>query len=160
FEVTTDISSLAVDDLGRVVTGHKDGSLRIWDARAGSLRATAAGHAAFVGDMAIRGDTLITSSWDRTMHRWAFPSGEPRGSFESFDEGINTMAISPGGELIAVTYGAHTVSLRDGAQGRLLERIPTAGRVACAGFLDDDHLITGSDSGRLEIVDIAPHPRP
>ena len=151
FEVGPVISALAVDDAGRIVTGHKDGTLRIWDARRGALLATATGHTVEVEQIAILGDTLITGSWDLTARRWAYPSGEPRGVFSTSDRGF---AVSPGGDLIVAASGAGTVKLWDAARGRLLADLPASMQLAGAAFTDGDHVVVAG-SGRLELLDVA-----
>ncbi|HET7499462.1 MAG TPA: protein kinase [Kofleriaceae bacterium] len=158
-EVATPVSSLAVDDRGRLVTGHEDGTLRIWDARDGRLLATASGHSANIAELAITGDELISNSWDLTTRRWALPSGEPRGLVRRFDRIVDAVTVSPGGQLIAAAEAPATVSLWDSAQGRLLAQIPTADQLRYVAFLDDDHLIAGGDGGRLELLDVSQPPR-
>jgi eukaryotic-like serine/threonine-protein kinase len=155
FDVPADVSALALDDHGRVVTGHDDGTLRIWDARAGTLLATAAGHTAHINQVAIRGETLVTGSWDQTTRLWAFPSGEPRGILKTFDKLTSNVALSPGGQLIATADSSGVVDLWDGAQGRLLVQIPTSADLAYLAFLDDDHLVGGGAGGRLELIDLS-----
>ena len=55
-----------------VVTGHADGSVRLFDAATGALRAELRAHTEQVPALAIHpgGDDLITASWDRTVRRW------------------------------------------------------------------------------------------
>jgi WD40 repeat protein len=158
FGVPVHISALALDDHGHVVTGHEDGTARIWDARTGAPLATTAGHTAHVNQVEIRGETLVTGSWDLTTRLWAFPSGEPRGILKTFEKLTGNVALSPGGQLIATADGTGIVNLWDGAQGRLLAQIPTSAELAHLAFLDDDHLVAGGDGGRLELIDLSVRP--
>ncbi|HEU4730022.1 MAG TPA: protein kinase, partial [Kofleriaceae bacterium] len=159
FEIATPISALAIDDHGRAITGHEDGTLRIWDARQGLLLATATGHSAYLGEIAILGDVVITSGWDLTTRRWALPSGEPRGVIKRFDRVVDAVALSPSGHLIAAAEDPASVSLWDSAQGRLLAQIPASDRLSYVAFLDDDHLVAGGAGGRLELFDVSQPPR-
>jgi WD40 repeat protein len=115
-----DIWELALDDRDHVIIGFRDGTLQIWDASragpaaadarseiAGNLVATSTGHTALVSILEIRGDTLLSISWDRTLRRWAFPSGEPLGRvLKSFDDA----AISPSGQWITSWSAASTAT--------------------------------------------------
>src|SRR6185295_862045 len=53
FETPGDVTALAVDDSGRIVTGHEDGTVRIWNGSTGELLATATGHAAYITEIAL-----------------------------------------------------------------------------------------------------------
>ncbi len=147
------ISVIAVDDHDHVVTGHDDGTLRIWDARTGAQLAKAAAHTSHVTGLELRGDTLFTGGWDGMLRRWAFPSGEARGIFKSFDD----VSISPSGTWIASADGSAAVGLLDGTQVRLFERLPATDGLAHVAFLDDDHVVVagGGDRGRLEVIDLS-----
>jgi WD40 repeat protein len=157
FEVPGEISALAVDDAGRIVTGYSDGALQIWNGRAGAVLATAAGHAAPIAMIAIQGGELITGSWDLTMRRWGFPSGAALGVVK-FDQAVDDVSPSPGGALFAIAEGPDTMSVWDIAQGRTLERFPTLDGLAAAAFVDDDHVVVGGDRGRLELIDVSVPP--
>ncbi|HEX3483013.1 MAG TPA: serine/threonine-protein kinase [Kofleriaceae bacterium] len=157
FEVPGEISALAVDDAGRIVTGYSDGALQIWNGHAGAVVAAAAGHAAPIAMIAIQGGELITGSWDLTMRRWAFPSGAALGVVR-FDKAVDDVSPSPGGALFAIADGPDTISVWDIAQGRMLERFPALDGLAAAAFVDDDHVAVGGDSGRLELIDVSVPP--
>jgi len=75
-----DVTALALDDAGHLVTGHGDGGLRIWDTRTHASIGKLDGHSAHVEDIALRGGRLVTTSWDRTTRAWIIPSGSPRGT--------------------------------------------------------------------------------
>ena len=153
------ITALAVDDRERVVTGHEDGTVRIWNARTGAVLTTIAAHAAHVTDVQLRGDELVTASWDLSTRRWAFPSGEGRGILERFDRLVDDAGISPDGQLLVAADGAAEVKLWDGAQGRLIEEIPTMESLTCVEFIDDEHVVAGGAHGRLEVFELTARTR-
>ena len=152
---STSISAVAVDDGGHVVTGHEDGTIRIWEASTGTLLGTASGHTAHIGDLEIRGETLASSSWDLTQRRWAVPSGASRGILKRFDRAISASMMSPGGTLMATADGTGAVSLYDGEQGRMLEQLPSVDGLASVAFTDENHLVVGGAGGHLELLDLA-----
>jgi WD40 repeat protein/tRNA A-37 threonylcarbamoyl transferase component Bud32 len=162
------ISRLALDGHDHVVTGHDDGTLRIWDASSGSvtgqasasgdggsprnLLSTLIGHTANIVILEIRGDTLLSTSWDGTLRLWKFPSGEAHDRvFKSFEHA----AISPDQQWIATVDGSAMVSVWDGKKDRLIEQIPTAEALRRVVFVDDHHLVVGGKYGRLELIDLS-----
>jgi WD40 repeat protein len=164
-----DVWELALDDRDHVVVGFRDGTIQIWDASragpatadarreiAGNLVAMSTGHTALVSILEIRGDTMLSISWDRTLRRWAFPSGKPLGRIlKSFDDA----SISPSGQWVATVEGSAAVSLWDSTRDRVLEQIPTAEVPTNVVFVDEDHVVVGGEHGRLELIDLSEKPR-
>jgi WD40 repeat protein len=157
FDAGTDITALALDELDRVVTGHGDGAIRIWEARTGRLLQLLTGHAAHVSDLELRGATLVTGSWDLTTRVWSFPSGEPLTTLTSAAQLIHSVAMSPDGHLFAIADGSAVVKVRDAERGRLLEQIPTTGEAVGLVFADDGHVVVAGANGRVELVELAGH---
>ncbi|HEX8114175.1 MAG TPA: WD40 repeat domain-containing protein, partial [Kofleriaceae bacterium] len=119
---------------------------------AGDPLATQRRHAAPISALEIRGNTLFSFSLDQSMRRWTLPSGEPRErAYMRFDGS----AMSPSGEWIATVSGLPAVSLWDSAKGRLLWQLPAGEPLTSVVFLDDDHVVVGGKTGRLEILDVS-----
>jgi WD40 repeat protein len=156
FEAAADITALAFDDRGDLVTGHDDGAVRLWDARTGAPLGVMVGHTARVDNLEARGSTLVSGSWDDTTRRWALPSGEPLGIVNSSHQRRNQIATSPDGLWIASTDGGPLLSILDAEHGRAIERIPLSDGLETARFVDDDHVMVGTDQGDIELVSIAP----
>jgi len=154
----TDVTALALDDDGRVATGHEDGTVHIWDGRAGTLLATARGHSAHVQTLALYGDTLWSDSWDLSLRRWAFPSGESLGVVKQFDRAVEAAARSPDGRWLATVDGTRALALWDTARGRLVDRIPTTDASRALVYVAEDRVIVGGDGGHLELFDLAVAP--
>ena len=149
-----DLATITVDDAGHVVTGHDDGTVRVWDT-AGAMLATIHAHTAHISWLEIRGDVLFTSSWDQTVRAWDLTTGASRGIVLSRIR--DAVAISPDGRTLATSERAGFVDVWD-AGGRQLERLSTTGAVTGVGFVDDTHVIAGTTTGALEIIDLAaPH---
>jgi WD40 repeat protein/tRNA A-37 threonylcarbamoyl transferase component Bud32 len=156
FEAAADITALAFDDRGDLVTGHDDGAVRLWDARTGAPLGVMVGHTARVDNLEARGSTLVSGSWDDTTRRWALPSGEPLGIVNSSHQRRNQIATSPDGLWIASTDGGPLLSILDAEHGRAIERIPLSDGLETARFVDDDHVMVGTEQGDIELVSIAP----
>jgi WD40 repeat protein len=147
-----DITAVAVDDRDHVVTGHNDGAIRIWTVRLRTATVLS-GHTAHGEMLALRGDRLLSGSWDSTARAWAFPAGDARGIVLS--NAHSAVAVSPDGRWLATVERAGLVDIWESSGGRLIERIATSGVPASAAFVDDDHLAVGSESGVLELFEVS-----
>ncbi|HEY1817056.1 MAG TPA: serine/threonine-protein kinase [Kofleriaceae bacterium] len=156
FDAAADITALVFDDRGDIITGHDDGAVRLWDARTGAALAVMIGHTARASSLEVRGSTLVSGSWDDTTRRWALPSGEPLTIIYSSHQRRNQIATSPDGLWIASTDGGSLLSILDAEHGRVIERIPLRDGLETAHFVDDDHVIVGTEQGDIELVAIAP----
>ncbi|HUJ59157.1 MAG TPA: serine/threonine-protein kinase [Kofleriaceae bacterium] len=155
FDTPPGITALAIDDADRVVTGHSDGAVRVWNDRSGALERELAGHAAQVVDLEIRGATLVTGSWDLTTRIWSFPGGAPLATLGHDERPVVDLAMSPDGELIAIADGEAAVGIWDATRGRLLEQLPTSDPLASVVFVDDDRVAVGGSGGHVELFDLA-----
>jgi WD40 repeat protein len=113
------------------------------------------GHAAHVGELELRGATLVSGSWDLTTRIWAFPSGDPITTLTSTTQLASGPALSPDGRLLAIADGSAAVKVWDAERGRLLEQIPTTEEVASVAFADDGRVVVGGARGRVELVELA-----
>jgi hypothetical protein len=87
-----------------IVTGSHDGTARTWEAATGSEKMVLAGHRGTVADAAFTpgGTRVVTGSSDRDVRVWDAASRAPRSPFEG-DSGVNALAVSPDGALVAAT---------------------------------------------------------
>jgi WD40 repeat protein len=154
FDVPGGVTALALDDADHLVSGHDDGTIRMWNARTGALVHTMTGHTAHIAAVMIRGSTLVSNSWDLTTRRWTFPTGEPLGMLSTGYRLVDEIAVSADGDLIAIADGTNVLAIWDSDHGRLIHRIPTADEIVCATFVDATHVVVGGIGGRLELVDI------
>jgi eukaryotic-like serine/threonine-protein kinase len=156
FDAAADITALTWDDARHVIiTGHDDGAVRLWDERGAAL-AVLVGHTAPISSLDLRGETLVSGSWDDTTRRWAYPSGELLDVVHSTHQRRKQLATSPNGEWSAATDGGAVLSIVDTARGRELQRIPTNDGLETVFFVDDDHVIVGTEHGHVELIAIAP----
>jgi len=155
FDSADPIGAIAVADDGRVISGHASGAIRIWDARTGRVLVTAGGHTANVARLELRGDTLVSDSWDLTTRRWAFPSGRALGIVKRFARMQDTIAVAPDDDILATAQETGMVLLWDTAQGRLVDQLSTSDALAAVAFVDERHVIAGGDGGHLELFELS-----
>lgn len=135
------------------------------------LRVETGTHTDAINDIAIDDNNhyLVTGSWDRTVRVWSLeaegalvttlrpPIGPP------FDGSITSVAITPGGDTIAVggllsfSEGVESnhIYVFDRASGAMTQRIPVAGDVTQAMiFASDTLLIYGTGGCGMSMVDL------
>jgi eukaryotic-like serine/threonine-protein kinase len=151
-----ELAAIALDDAGHVVTGHDDGTVRIWDARAGVMTATLRGHTSKVSVIAIRGDRLLTVSWDQTARTWSFPAGQPKATVLSR---AGKAALSPDGRWLATVEHDAIASAWDVDEGRLIEQFAASEPLDAVTFVDATHLAVGGTGGAVETIDLAERTR-
>ena len=103
-----------------LLTGGKDGAVRLWETRTGDLLATLAGQAHGVRALALSpcGRTLATGGPDRTVRLWHYQSGQELLAFGPLEHEVNGLAFSADGQRLAA-------ALHDG--GVRLWHAPAAG---------------------------------
>jgi WD40 repeat protein len=148
----SDATAIAIDDAGHVIIGHGDGAMERYDATTGPTGARLAGHGAHVEDMALRGDRLVTISWDRTTRAWDIGSGASRGVL--LPSSGHSLALSPSGRWLATVDGSPVVNLWDAERGALVEQVAAARPLDAAAFLGEDQLVVGGGDGRLEQIEL------
>ncbi|HEY1549978.1 MAG TPA: serine/threonine-protein kinase [Kofleriaceae bacterium] len=154
FDAAADITALAWDDANHIIiTGHDDGAVRLWDEQGRAL-GVLVGHTARVGSLDVRGGALVSGSWDDTTRRWALPAGELLNVAHSTHQRRKQIATSPSGEWGAVTDGSAALSIVETAHGREIERIPTNDGLETVLFVDDDHVIVGTEHGHVELIEL------
>jgi WD40 repeat protein len=89
-----------------VVTGHNDGTVRVWDAVLGRMVRTLVGHSDAVTAVAVTPDgrLAISGGSDAKAIVWSLTSGQPIQRFEQHTKGIRAVAVTPDGAL-AVSGG-------------------------------------------------------
>lgn len=137
----TDITALAIDQT-HVAIGHADGTIEVWT---GETKRVFGGHSAHVESMTIRGNRLISSSWDRSTRAWDLETGAGKTLISG-----QGLAVSPSGQWLATIDQSQLVSIWDATEGRLLEQLPASSSLEAVTFTDDDHVIVGGATGTLE----------
>ena len=65
------VTDVAISGDGeRVVAGHVDGRILVWRVSDGAIEAELRGHDERISTVEIRGEILVSSSWDNTVRLW------------------------------------------------------------------------------------------
>ena len=161
-------TSLAFDPTGRMLAvGANDGTLSLWDIRAGNPHPIfqVRTHRHQISSIAFTpdGQFLASGSWDNDVKLWSVSSAGHQTALKELrtlvghDDAVLSLAFSPDGKLVASGGWDNRILLWDRDSGRQLRDLPGHnGGVLSLAFSDDgDRLASGSEdrSARVWLVD-------
>jgi len=154
-------------DGSRIVSGVRDGTLRIWDAQGGEELAVLKGHSEGVTSCSFSHDCsrIVSSSRDGTMRIWDAQSGEELAVLKGHRNEVTSCAFSPEGSVVMSGGDDATVRIWDSASGVQCGLFIAGAAVDCCAFSPMDSLLcAGDESGSLLILelrgDAAARPQP
>jgi WD40 repeat protein/serine/threonine protein kinase len=135
----------------RILTGSRDETARVWDARTGTLQLELKGHTSIVSSVAFSpdGTRIVTGGWDNTAKVWDARTGTPqlglKGDGVAFNP-VNSVAFSPDGTRIVTGSGDGTVKVWDARTGtpQLELKGHLGGARSVAFSPDGTRVVTGS----------------
>jgi WD40 repeat protein len=119
-----EVTCVAVLPDGRVVSGSRDKTLRVWDASSGACERVLEGHSDSVECVAVFPDgRVVSGSEDSTLRVWDASSGACERILEGHSEEVVYVAVLPDGRVVS---GSEDETLRvwdasSGACERVLE---------------------------------------
>ncbi len=141
----------------RLITGHVDGFIRIWDLAAGKLAREFRAHSEKVLAFALSPDgrTLATSSHsnmggDNTLHLWDITTGKPISRSSMPELAIQGIAFSPDSKHVA-THAGGALQLWDSKSGSLANQFRGLYHEA---FAPDGQTLVASGGGKVHFIDI------
>jgi WD40 repeat protein len=106
-----------------LASSSQDGTLRLWDALAGTVTATLRGHTDAVLDLAVSPDsaTLVSAGgWDRSVRLWDIGQRHELWSLRGHTAQVTAVSFGRTGHRIASGGWDETVRLWDSARGRAI----------------------------------------
>jgi WD40 repeat protein/tRNA A-37 threonylcarbamoyl transferase component Bud32 len=140
------------------VTGHADGSVRLWTLPAFEPLDSPPPRSARVPYVALTpdGSSVLAGGSDGSVSLWKRRDGGFRETAFHHGSRLWCVAISPDGKWVLSGGEDKTARLWDGASGRLLHTLPHGGVVWCAAFSrDGTRLVTGCSDGDVRLWDTA-----
>ena len=142
------VTSIAFNpDSTRLITGHSNGLVKIWDAATGERIATLSGHASQVNDAVFSPDgrLISTAGADGTAKVWDAGTHEALFTISQHTGEVTAVAFSPDGERLATASQDSTAKIWDTQPG-LTPQIITGPRAAilALAFNDDGSLIAAA----------------
>ena len=98
-----------------IVSGSRDETIKIWDAKSGQLLSTLIGHKDSVFSVAYSpdGKSIISGSWDKTIKIWDVKSGKLLSTLIGHEDGVYSVAYSPNGKSIVSSSRDDTIKIWD-----------------------------------------------
>ncbi len=142
----------------RVVSGGRDGSMRVWDVESGLCLATWTGHRDWVAACGFRADgaRVVSASGDGTLRVWDVASGTSLAVCEGHEGAVSDAVFTPDGRQLVSAASDDTLRLWDAADGRCVGVWTghTAAVCACTVAPDGQHAISASGDKSLRWWDI------
>ncbi len=156
------IDSIAISPDGkRIVSGSRDRTIKVWDARTGLELMTLQEHKEAVSCVLfnLNGQSFVSGSWDSTIKVWDVATGAVQITIATGDEeGVLSIAFSPDGKRIVSGGSPRAIRVWDATSGAALLTIPAAHEegVECVAFSSDGkRIISGGNDNMLRIWDAA-----
>ncbi|MDJ1185427.1 trypsin-like peptidase domain-containing protein [Roseofilum casamattae] len=142
----------------RVVSGHSDGAIAIWDMETGEPVRQIEAHQSAVNAIAITpdGQTLISGSDDREIKIWDLGSGELKTTLRGHKDTVSALAIAPDGQTLVSGSWDTQINIWNLKTGELVETL--SGHEALISSLaitpNGKQLISGSQDTTIRVWDL------
>ena len=112
-------------DGSQVVSGSKDKTVRIWDAKTGKNIQTLNGHADAVTCVCFSpdGSQVVSGSEDKTVRIWDAKTGKNIQNFIAHDTYITAIDFSPDGEFIATGCNDNSMKIWNSSNGKMVHKL-------------------------------------
>ncbi|KAL2085290.1 hypothetical protein ACEWY4_018610 [Coilia grayii] len=158
-------SCLMLPDDQTVVCSSWDNNVYFYSVAFGRRQDTLMGHDDAISQMCWKEDQLYTASWDSTVKVWrcvaADINSNKRTQFEllaefEHDAGVNTIAVSPAGTLLASGTKDGTLSIWDIESSSLLHQPNChSGKIHQVAFSPDSrHILSVGEDSSLKVTDV------
>jgi len=150
------VRALAMLPDGRVVSGSRDKTVRVWNVATGRAVATLQGHASWVNALAVLPDgRVVSGSEDETVRVWDVATGRAVTSFQGHTSPVNALAVLPDGRVVSGSSDG-TVHVWDIATGRAVATLQGhTSSVNALAVLPDGRVVSGSGDGAVRVWDVA-----
>lgn len=101
------VSALTLLPDGRLTSGSRDKTIKVWNCSTWKCEATLLGHTSYVMALAVLQDgRLASGSWDKTIKVWNLHSnGECEATFSGHTDYVMTLVVLPDGRLASLLIG-------------------------------------------------------
>jgi WD domain, G-beta repeat len=160
FEVATEVAvtclALTIDEK-KLITGHSNGQIKIWDSHSGQFLTSWFGHTEGISNLAITDQLLATVGEDGIAMLWNIHNGDRLQQFTGHGGQITQVAIEAQGQQLITAGIDRTVRIWDTKTGEAQHLLVGHERPINALLLTPDgrSVISGSDDKTIKIWQLA-----
>lgn len=150
------ITCMAVLSKGRVVSGSRDCTLRVWDAATGQCLQTLIEHTNWINCVtALPDGRVVSGSRDSTLRVWDATTGKCLQTLTGHKDRVICVAAFPDGRVVSGSWDK-TLRVWDTITGKCLQILMGhANTVTCVIVLSDGRVVSGSEDNTLRVWDPA-----
>lgn len=150
------ITCMAVLSKGRVVSGSRDCTLRVWDAATGQCLQTLIEHTNWINCVAALPDgRVVSGSRDSTLRVWDATTGKCLQTLTGHKDRVICVAAFPDGRVVSGSWDK-TLRVWDTITGKCLQILMGhANTITCVIVLSDGRVVSGSEDNTLRVWDPA-----
>ncbi|QGA15960.1 hypothetical protein EYB26_003627 [Talaromyces marneffei] len=154
------VSAVAFSPNGKlVVSGSRDGTIKLWDLATGALQQTLKGHSSWVQAVAFSpdGKLVASGSLDETVKLWDPSTSTLQQTLKGHSSWVWAVTFCPNGKLVASGSGDRTIKLWDLTTGALQQTLGGhSDSVQAVAFSPDGKLLaSGSSDSTVKLWDPA-----
>ena len=140
---------------GRLASGARDNTIRLWDVTAGAETARLVGHSGWVAALCVLPDgRLASGSWDNTIRLWDVKAGAETARLEGHSDYVTALCVLPDGRLASGARDS-TIRLWDVTAGAETARLEGhSGTVVALCVLPDGRLASGAYDYTIRLWDV------
>jgi RNA polymerase sigma factor (sigma-70 family) len=141
-----------------LVTGGRDGMVKLWDVATGRHLHTLARHYSWVEALAVSADgrTVASSGQDGVIRLWDTATGADACVLPGHCHGVNQAALCPDGRTAVTSGWDHTIRWWDTVTGQELRHLDLPARITGLAVSPDGRTVLGTtDEGGLRTWDLA-----
>jgi WD40 repeat protein len=151
------VTSVAVTPNGRrIITGSKDNTARIWDAKTGTAVAVLEGHADAITAIAVTpdGTRAITGSRDNTARIWDLSTGKELIVLKGHDTDVSGVAGMPDGKSVVTGSADGTIRVWDIGNGSVVKVLKSTGPIGRLAVTPDGKSVVVSSGPGARVLDL------
>jgi WD40 repeat protein len=154
---TSPVDAVAVTpDSRHVISGSRDGTLRVWDLATGETKTTLQGHNDRVNTVAITPDGryVVSGSDDSTLRVWDLATGETKTTLRGHTGSVLAVAVAPDSRSVVSSSRDGTLRVWDLATGETKTTLQDRGTVDALVVTPDSRHVVSSWGDLLRIWDL------